>query len=81
MADPVRYKLVDLDYPKKIAEDLRAKGYQVVWKSAREEARLVNEGWEYVIDEQDSSRPRLKTPESSYLIDPYMVLLKKRSAA
>jgi hypothetical protein len=30
MADPVRYKLVDLDYPKKIAEDLKAKAYEVV---------------------------------------------------
>jgi hypothetical protein len=83
MADLVRYKYVDPEDPrvKEIAEGLKVKGYEIVWKSAREEARLVNEGWEYVIDEQDSSRPGLKIRESSSFNGPYMILLKRRLAA
>lgn len=81
-ADEVEDKWVDSDYPTQlgITKQLEAEGYTVNWRSANEEAKLIDlGGWEYVIVERDGVRFCLKIHDHP-VIGGYLVLLKKRSA-
>lgn len=77
----VQDKWVDSDYPTQlgITKQLEAEGYTVNWRSANEEAKLIDiGGWEYVIVERDGLRFRLKIHDHP-VIGGHLVLLKKRS--
>jgi hypothetical protein len=81
-AAEVQDKWVDLDYPTQlgITKQLEAENYTVNWRSANEEAKLIDiGGWEYVIVERDGVRFRLKIHDHP-VIGGYLVLLKKCSA-
>jgi hypothetical protein len=81
--DEVQDKWVDSDYPTQlgITKQLEAEGYTLNWRSANEEATLIDiGGWEYVIVERDGVRFRLKVHDHP-VIGGYLVLLKKRSVA
>jgi hypothetical protein len=76
----VQDKWVDSDYPTQlgITKQLEAEGYTVNWRSANEEAGLIDiGGWEYVIVERDGVRFRLKVHDHP-VIGGHLVLLKKR---
>jgi len=72
---------VDLEYPEKagINAKLKAQGYRLAWRSARQEATSIDiEGWEYVITRlADGSLARLKIHDSP-AIGGYLVLLKQK---
>lgn len=81
-AAEVRDKWVDSTYPGTmgIIRQLEAEGYIVNWRSANEEAQLLDiAGWEYVIVERDGVRFRLKVRDHP-VIGGYLILLKKRQA-
>jgi len=62
-----------------ITKQLEAEGYTVNWRSANEEAKLIDiGGWEYVVVERDGLRFRLKIHDHP-VIGGHLVLLKKRS--
>ena len=78
----IQDKWVDSDYPTQLGmtKQLESDGFTVNWRSANEEAKLVDiEGWEYVIMERDGARYRLKIHDHP-VIGGYLVLLKKRAA-
>jgi hypothetical protein len=77
----VQDKWVDSDYPTQlgITKQLETEGFRVNWRSANEEAKLIDiDGWEYVIMERDGVRYRLKVHDHP-VIGGHLVLLKKRA--
>jgi hypothetical protein len=76
----IQDKWVDFDYPNQLGltEKLEAEGFTVNWRSANEEARLIDiDGWEYVLVERDGTRYRLKIKDHS--AGGHLILVKKRS--
>jgi hypothetical protein len=77
----IQDKWVDSGYPTQLGltKQLETEGYTVNWRSANEEARLIDiEGWEYVIVQRDGVRFRLKVHDHP-AIGGYLILLRKRS--
>ncbi|MGH7840463.1 MAG: toll/interleukin-1 receptor domain-containing protein, partial [Candidatus Binataceae bacterium] len=78
---PIEDLWVTTDYPVKLGliDKLRANGYEPNWKSANEEATLIDfEEWEYaIVQRPDGTRVRLKIHDTPS-IGGYLVLLKKK---